>query len=159
MELYKYIPAENFEKYIINGPTIRFTPSSEFNDPFEFYSAVAKYRDEKRWEKFSEKVVQEEIEKRLIVFPKKERSKIRKILMAKKGHIVHAALKDSISMVQDKEYYDRMYKDIGVFCVTIDCSNILMWSHYASNHNGVAISFDSDDNFFKKNTSPTREVS
>lgn len=36
MELYKYMPAENFEKYIINGPTIRFTPPLDFNDPFEF---------------------------------------------------------------------------------------------------------------------------
>lgn len=157
MELYKYMSAESFEEYIVDKQTIRFTPPSSFNDPFEFYSAIAEYRDKKRWEEFSENKFQEELEKRLINFPKKDRRRFRKILMSRKEHIIRNSLRESISIIQDKDYYDKIYKDIGVFCATVDCFNILMWSHYANNHNGVAISFDSDDNFFKKVPLPLGE--
>lgn len=150
MELYKYMPDKSFEKYIINGPTIRFTPPWDFNDPFEFYPAISGYRDEDKWKAESSNNIQEEFEKGLLHFPKRDRGRVRKIIMAKKKSAVSMVMMSTIHIVQDKKIYDELYKEMGVFCATVDGLNILMWSHYANNHNGVAISFDSDDTFFKK---------
>ena len=157
MELYKYMSAESFEKHIICGPTIKFTRPCEFNDPFEFYSAISEFKDKNKWKELSENIFQEEIEKKLLLFPKEVRCKWRKILLEIKELSINIALENSLSIVQSKECYDRAYKKIGVFCATVDCLNILMWSHYASNHNGMAISFDSDDEFLKKLPGPLGE--
>jgi len=37
----------------------------------------------------------------------------------------------------------------GVLSLTTDCTNLLMWSHYANNHRGLVFEFDSNNEFFK----------
>ena len=37
---------------------------------------------------------------------------------------------------------------VGVICFTSSGDNILMWSHYANNHEGICIEFDLENNFF-----------
>ena len=110
MELYKYMPDKSFEKYIINGPTIRFTPPWDFNDPFEFYPAISGYRDEDKWKAESSNNIQEEIEKGLLHFPKRDRGRVRKIIMAKKKSAVSMVMMSTIHIVQDKKIYDELYK-------------------------------------------------
>ena len=39
----------------------------------------------------------------------------------------------------------------GVFCLTRTKRNLLMWSHYASEHKGIAIGFDTSHSFFQDN--------
>lgn len=31
---------------------------------------------------------------------------------------------------------------VGIFCITTDCKNLLMWSHYADSHRGYCVGFD-----------------
>ena len=39
-------------------------------------------------------------------------------------------------------------------CLAIDCFNLLMWSHYASNEKGICIAYDfSDEEYFKQHSS------
>lgn len=46
-------------------------------------------------------------------------------------------------------------QNIGVYCLTENSNNILMWSHYASSHTGVCIEFEIERNgFFYKNLLP-----
>jgi hypothetical protein len=42
-------------------------------------------------------------------------------------------------------------KKMGIFCLSGKKDSILMWSHYAENHKGVCLMFDTtkDSNFFK----------
>ena len=37
---------------------------------------------------------------------------------------------------------------MGVTCFTEDCTNLLMWSHYAENHTGFCLEFDASNEFF-----------
>lgn len=39
---------------------------------------------------------------------------------------------------------DEWKEKVGILCLSEDPSNILMWSHYASNHSGICIGFDTD---------------
>lgn len=39
---------------------------------------------------------------------------------------------------------DEWKEKVGILCLTEDPSNILMWSHYASNHSGICVGFDTD---------------
>jgi hypothetical protein len=41
-----------------------------------------------------------------------------------------------------KESYERQINEAGVFSLTEDPRNILMWSHYSSSHQGVCLQFE-----------------
>ncbi|QND83792.1 DUF2971 domain-containing protein [Chromobacterium vaccinii] len=40
---------------------------------------------------------------------------------------------------------------VGIFCFTTNAENILMWSHYASNHQGICLEFDLIEEFHLSN--------
>lgn len=157
MELYKYMPVKIFEKYIINGPTIRFTPHSEFNDPFEFYAAISGYKDENIRTTETEHEVRKVIEEKVRCAPRHERGRVRKILEKNMGVITKYIMKDTLDIVQCSIFYEKLYQKMGVFCASEKKDHILMWSHYAEYHKGIVISFNSDDSFFKKIPGPLGE--
>lgn len=39
-------------------------------------------------------------------------------------------------------------KNYGIYCLTTDPSNVLMWSHYAHNHQGICLEFDISEHLF-----------
>lgn len=133
MELYKYMSAESFEKFIVNGPTIRFTPSKEFNDPFECLPALGREENEDELEyavrycidRFCRDHIEFDISQfDPYIFETKEK------------------MFDKLCT----HFHDQLYElrnKYGTFCCSKNNSNILMWSHYADNHKGVAIIFDS----------------
>lgn len=41
---------------------------------------------------------------------------------------------------------DNQLNEVGIFSLSEDCENILMWAHYADSSRGVAIGFDVDTN-------------
>src|SRR5262249_3461497 len=45
-----------------------------------------------------------------------------------------------------KEEFIQTYRNkIGLCCLTEQCNNILMWSHYADNHKGYCVEFEATD--------------
>ncbi len=56
--------------------------------------------------------------------------------------------KKNMQSIIDK--VDDTISKIGIYCLTYDNKNILMWSHYANNHTGYCIEFsdDYDDMYF-----------
>lgn len=46
-------------------------------------------------------------------------------------------------------------RSIGMLCLTEKEDNLLMWSHYAQNHEGFVIGFDTDHEFFSKTENGT----
>lgn len=146
MELYKYMSAESFEKHIINGPTIRFTQPWEFNDPFEFFPAVKGIYDKNMILAMASSMFDNHAAKRT-----KElllNDKIQTKLKAKKNYIIKKSINQSISFASRKEYYKLIFKYIGVFSATVERNNILMWSHYAERHRGIALVIDGAHDFF-----------
>jgi hypothetical protein len=67
-----------------------------------------------------------------------------------KGHLREALIKQVINTIDNPErhdgamqqWVDRMVARMRVFCACPDRDNILLWSHYANNHTGFAIGFD-----------------
>lgn len=146
MELYKYMSAEKFETHIINGPTIRFTPPWEFNDPFEFFPAVKGCYDinvvvDKAAEIFESHAAKRAEELDL-------NNETRNRLEEKKADIINKSIEKTIIASSRQEYFRNIFKGIGVFSATSEKNNILMWSHYADSHKGVALIIDKENSFF-----------
>jgi hypothetical protein len=44
--------------------------------------------------------------------------------------------------------FRREYSQFGMLCLTEHYNNLLMWSHYAENHRGAVVGFDTSNQFF-----------
>ncbi|EOU1594527.1 DUF2971 domain-containing protein [Clostridium perfringens] len=44
-----------------------------------------------------------------------------------------------------KSYIDNIINEIAIVCLSEEKDNILMWSHYAKNHQGICIEYDYND--------------
>jgi len=45
---------------------------------------------------------------------------------------------------------EAMDQVLGVYCMTEKNDNLLMWTHYADNHSGICLQFDSEERPFKR---------
>lgn len=48
------------------------------------------------------------------------------------------------------------YPNVGIFCLSQSVHSLLMWAHYADNHRGIIIGFDSDHPFFDQDILPSK---
>jgi len=53
---------------------------------------------------------------------------------------------------------NRMRRDIGILCLCENRQSILMWSHYAENHKGFLVGFESSDPFFSHRPDEPEEI-
>jgi len=42
----------------------------------------------------------------------------------------------------DRDTYNKTCRDFGIFCLTTDEKNLLMWSYYADSHRGFCVGYD-----------------
>ena len=124
--LYKYMPEW---PYALNTLTTRyfyFSPLADFNDPFE-----GKFLDDAQYSKNDMRYYF-----RNTCHASEEYMKsLENILSNEKWEII---LKNLLN--QEKE---KVEKDYGILCLSKIKDNILMWSHYANSHKGIAIELDS----------------
>lgn len=135
-------------KRIISDKTVYFASPSEFNDPFDIdivpnYLLLSKDDWERKLQGLLEygKRVGWNSEQHL-------NERIQKLLIG-----------DPIPIWDNKyELQELGFKMLrsyqvngGIFSASPNKSNILMWSHYADNHNGISFGFDTSD--FQKDTS------
>lgn len=140
--LYKYFPPERISFFF--KPTVRFTPTAEFNDPFEFKPA---------WNERG-------THPQLIKLPSVNHT-------ISDGIASYSGTTDSNIELLDYVKYEndtRIYEDFsiaGVLCLTERCDNLLMWAHYAKSHAGFVIGFDRKNVFFNpknENQAPIRSL-
>jgi hypothetical protein len=148
MLLYKYFSQKrsSFLKELM----IRFTPPGSFNDPFDSLPAM---------DGFDANFIQEKVDKNLldVVFDcassdvdgiKNKRKMLvlpeaRKILMKQ-----YTTMPGGVGSLFQKLYSGKINREIGILCLSENSRSILMWSHYADEHKGFAIGFESSDAFF-----------
>lgn len=125
--LYKYYKPDAW-KYLFEDWTIRFSPFTEFNDPFEAMPAFKKIYSEG----------------------------MRKKLQNMNPQYTDTNLNSIECGSKIKELPSRIQKcfNIGVFCLTPTANNILMWSHYTESHKGFVVGFDMESDFFKLGAKP-----
>ena len=116
--LYKYWSFESAKRFLENS-TIRYSSCFEFNDPFEgSYGLIGNVTNEEK--AFFLKCYCPELVNNIPV----ENIPYQELKIMADGII-----KESI-------------KQVGVFCLAEENSNLLMWAHYAHEHEGVCLKFD-----------------
>lgn len=124
--LYKYREDSKNTERIFTEHTLWFAHPNEFNDPYDSYANV--------------QVLDKEGLQKLI---KKESCSSFEEQIYQEG-----SRKYNVDML--REDVNNIVNDIGICCFTKNKTNILMWSHYASNHEGICLGFDilEDPSFF-----------
>jgi hypothetical protein len=142
--LYKYCSwKKKHHREILAEQVIYFASSRKFNDPFDC-------RVNLRYDRLSIDDIQ---------------NLRRRLLRAEYPHYsaidIEILLRDCLSdnPFSDNSYSDRAFlqmekykeENAGMFCLTEDCLNLLMWSHYADSHCGFCIGFDVEtmDDYFE----------
>lgn len=122
--LYKYRSfGENTNK-IIKNASLYLSPIEKFNDPFDssltYRQHYAKEEIRKYWKGFLKgKTPQLSLKEAMKLYGKNE----------------------SFIKIQNK-IRDDARRDMGVLSLSKNCTNILMWSHYADNHKGLVFEFE-----------------
>lgn len=137
---YKYRPiAGSAEKYLertLLANEIRFAFPHEFNDPFDCSVVYGQH------EGSEDEVVADFLDLARRVGATASEIELR----AQAARMLADPMRDPRSPEACREM-ERMYAfflrgRIGVYCASAISDNILMWSHYAQNHEGVCLQFD-----------------
>lgn len=132
---YKYVPISRLS--YLKNELFRFTQAGDLNDPFECLPAKPNL------EMFTSLIDS------LIPFNANKQ-----------------AIKN-IKYQYNSDYLDNLYKtqcekvndDIGVFSLSKNWNNSLMWAHYTESHKGFCVGFDSKHNFFLNYLSTDKKTS
>jgi hypothetical protein len=136
MPLYKYLHPDRID--VLQNLRIRFTQPHYLNDPFESNPVVTgSEATDEDWERIAE------IECRrnglnLADFKHMTKKDVRDRMFPEMWEIMKAAF-----------HYTS-----GILSLTEDPLNVLMWSHYANNHQGFVVGFNSEHPFFPRSDKP-----
>lgn len=162
MNLYKYLPPSRID--VIRECAIRFTQYGDFNDPFELNPNIDKIAEENEIRKIVDKdfvkVIEEEYSKNPIInaFISKEsfielaqghKELIKNMVIGNESHIVKL-----LPEVMQKAANSLL----GALSLSEICDHELMWSHYANEHRGYVIGFDSNHQFFNQKITADDEL-
>lgn len=141
--LYKYKPCNDFTRKILTDGVIYMPSISELNDPFEgslpYVIRINGRQPESlnpdEWLKF----YLEQTEK---YYTNKTREE--QITIAQDFANNPPLLDPSNVEIEEKKTIEEVKKRFGVFSLTTEKNNFLMWSHYANSHKGICIGFNTD---------------
>jgi len=111
---------KNLFKLIINQELWFANPKS-FNDPYDCNIDVQKIEDTERLIQLVKTKYGQDIREKVEANPNKV-----------------DALKEQLRKIAKSSY-----EKFGICCFSMFCDHILMWSHYADNHKGICLKFDS----------------
>ncbi len=139
MVLHKYTKAIRGLSYLMDG-LLRFSPISEFNDPFEMRPYLFAFgTPEEEEAKFLE------MEKEAM-----EKEKRDKFTPEQKALILDDLR--TAQLEKTRQQMDSAIKaSIGILCLVEDRQDdLLMWAHYGDCHKGCVLEFDSANEWFAK---------
>lgn len=146
--LYKYYSPNSIEYIDKAEPTIRYTPTAEFNDPFEFQPSGGSLPTRIDLEV---KLDPEPI----IHHPRPD------MCIWEGGVDVNLELREVVRQRSgDLSSDEHQIGRAGILCLTKNCKNILMWSHYSCMHKGFCVGFDPYHKYFSidnSNGAPIRK--
>ncbi|MBI5437013.1 MAG: DUF2971 domain-containing protein [Nitrosomonadales bacterium] len=127
--LYKYYEVKEFLPKVLSGEALKFSCPMDFNDPFESRSCfqIDNSKEGKRY-------IHEKVKQRFSN-PSQRIAKARQI---ERRFNAPQSLDD-----------DAIIRLVGVCCFSEMKDSILMWSHYANEHKGVCIGFDTRKSLFR----------
>lgn len=161
MILYKYLPPQRLN--VLKKRKIRFTQPGDFNDPFEFHPQIQSLASTEETISFLEEHFDELVASELAGYsalaPPLPQSKLKQILsdMKPMAPLLHHLLEPPM-LKRVSAWISRFFNEkVGVLCLSELKDSLLMWGHYAENHKGFVIGFDSDNIFFSKKNNASDE--
>ncbi|MCK4415461.1 MAG: DUF2971 domain-containing protein [Candidatus Eisenbacteria sp.] len=160
--LYKYLRCE-IGISVLKDQVVRFTQPGALNDPFEMRPAVVGYDSPEAMDKQLEDIrplaLQEAYAAKSLTY--RDRVTFEGFRRSTTG--LWASIKEVMKQnaaLDALEFWDRslylLDRLVGILCLAEHRDSLLMWSHYADQHQGVAIGLDSSHGFF--NQTPVPEV-
>lgn len=148
--IYKYFHSSRSE--YIKTELVRFTQPYFLNDPFESIPRLDSNGDILSFAKLISNITNIVAHSLLAYFfDDKSNQNIEEDTAATK-EVYLSLLKNKKDAFSSLEKVIRdMSKNIGVFSLSSSNNKTIMWSHYANNHQGYVIGFDSNHSFFKEN--------
>lgn len=156
--LYKYFPESRFSFFF--NPMLRFSPIKELNDPFECKSSF-KYACSQelldayiQYKKSGESPFKTDKKKHFFqrsfpeeIFVEFDGLWDAQDIVASEQKIreMNEILAEKFGKKNDNQHY---IDSIGVLSLSQNNNNPTMWAHYASNHTGFVIGFDTKHHFF-----------
>jgi hypothetical protein len=171
MKLYKYVSAERW-KDILKDNLIRFTQPSVFNDPFElqpFYeitedkegltrSAAEEARNPDFFTPYVEQAHNQlPTDVQRFISPETLKALIPLIFSNVNVEAAMPEVLAGLTSAMRSGMHQGFDNAVGILSLTTDSKNLLMWAHYAQNHQGLVIEFDSSHPFFDIRRTPDDE--
>lgn len=165
MSIYKYVVAERVD--ILKNGRIRFSQSSALNDPIEmrpFFEVVAEdsfLRGE--FEKTQAALWEDALRLTYDNRPPKyaslsfeEFKQMAERLAPNSEQMLRQSIDDTLELAKSddlmaltrKQIFKEFDESIGVLSLTEKPDNLLMWAHYAQQHQGFVIEFDETNPYF-----------
>jgi hypothetical protein len=129
MIVYKYLPP-NLVSVLVNS-TLRFTQAVALNDPFEA-SPLGTYLNKSLVDKQREWVKQSGIE-----LAGMDKVEVEAYIIRRARELVHSIT-------------EHARQDFGILSVSLERSQLLMWSHYCDSHRGFVVGFEGLHDYFQK---------
>jgi hypothetical protein len=119
--------------------TLWFSRPSEFNDPFDCFPVSDTVLDKRK----IDRIIKRANARKTRGAPRGVRTaELRRSVKGLRSRIIGNGPEDVQRFARNT--LDAIREDMGVLSLSADPVNVLMWSHYASNHTGVVLSFRDD---------------
>ncbi|PXY02714.1 hypothetical protein DF185_01065 [Marinifilum breve] len=139
--VYKYFPLNQFLLSTILYNEIWFSSPENFNDPFDC-NINCQYVKDIRYDNEINEILHQE----------RKRTAVSEPYYLKESMLNNIALtidnRNKSGVFFSNLTLKVLYKYVGISCFSKKHNNILMWSHYADNHNGVCLKFNTTDKDF-----------
>lgn len=124
MIIYKYRPVNDFAFQLLENNEFYLSLPKDFNDPFDCYIRRDNNNTKEEWIDYIENESDATLE---------EKRKLLKELS-----------ENNFDIGKVRSDYDTFYRDVSLYvcCFSAVNDNILLWSHYANCHRGVAFGFE-----------------
>lgn len=161
MTLYKYLQPIRVD--VLQHRRIRFTQPGDFNDPFEFRPKIREVASDSEVRTYVEEhfdqLIEEELAKYGALTQFLPQAELKGLLTTQKAMLPAlfrclepATIKELSPMIDG-----LLNQSVGLLCLSEVRDSILMWGHYADNHQGFVVGFDSTNPFFSKRRSDKDE--
>jgi hypothetical protein len=160
LKFFKYVTAET-AKIILESGNLRWSSPALFNDPFDVQfdlhleyeeQTIVDHIADELWEIYSgrkELMPANELGRMFQFFLRRVPGLSREQLFGKQQ--LRSAISGSVNKTKElipglHAHQRKLLQASKLFCVSEVHDNILMWSHYARDHTGVVLEFDTDKN-------------
>ncbi len=162
MILYKYLSSNRVDVFL--NCKIRYTQLGDFNDPYELNphidAIVGKEEIIKLTQANLPKLVEEEYEKHPIVHTLISKAEFLELAELQENSVLKSMtiLEPLILKLLPSSLQNVFNSSIGALSLSEDPKNELMWSHYAEEHRGYILGFDSTHSYFNQPVSGSDEL-